>query len=37
MVPSASLIAALVNPSNPPIERQKKNIQMAARAVTLPP
>ena len=35
MVPSASLIAALVNPSNPPVERQKKNIQTGARAVGL--
>ena len=35
MVPAATLIAALVNPSNPPAERQKENIQKAALTVGL--
>jgi putative tryptophan/tyrosine transport system substrate-binding protein len=33
MVPAATLIAALVNPNNPPAESQTKSIQEAARAV----
>jgi putative ABC transport system substrate-binding protein len=35
MVPTATLVAALVNPSNPPSANQTKEIQEAARAVGL--
>jgi putative ABC transport system substrate-binding protein len=33
MIPTATLIAVLVNPNNPPAESQTKSIQEAARAV----